>query len=63
MDSIVSISKKDMNLKKLAEIMGIGYQQLIRYRFNVSKKNGYSSFESFLADYAVERFKERNIES
>lgn len=57
-EAIATISKQDIPMKQLSSMLGISYPVLIRHKKEAMRKNGYSSWDGFLADFVREELTE-----
>lgn len=57
MDAIVSIGKRNLSMKEIANSLGVSYGYFMRKREEIAWKNGYATQLGCIIDYAVERAK------
>lgn len=50
-ESIATIGKQDIPMKELASRLGLSYRVMMRYKEEAMKRNGYTSWDGFLADF------------
>lgn len=52
--TVTSIGKQDICCKQIAQILGIQYDTLVKLKKSAMERNGYVSWNGFLADFAKE---------